>query len=192
MTVGPDRRAVLAGSVGALVCAATAAAARPPAMLRAPVRLVDAPMTDVRRNRPVRLVSDVIGARAVALSFFFTGCSSVCPMQTHLLSRTQGLLARDLGSRIALVSISIDWSGDTPRAIDRFARQHAAGPHWHFLKAPVAVTDAVRRGFDAFDPNRDDHPPVIAVGRAGARDWSRLYGFPEPGTIAAELRRWIA
>lgn len=188
MTARIDRRAVMLGGPAAFLLVSAA----PPRPMRAPVRLFDALLTDIRAGREVRLISDVIRNRAVAVSFFFTGCSTICPIQSSVLTRTQALLAKEMGRRVAFVSISIDPFGDTPAAIRRFAGAHSAGPNWHFLKASVSTTDAIRRGFDAFASTRNDHPPVLAIGRAGTSAWSRLYGLPQPRAVADELRRWLA
>ena len=162
------------------------------AALKAPVALVDAEMLDVRRGRKVRLVRDVMGDRVVAVNFFFTGCSTICPVQAMAFTRAQAQLASELGTRAAFVSISIDWFGDTEQAIRKFAKAHRAGNDWHFLKAPTEVVEDVRRGFDSYAPRRDDHPPVVAVGRADAKQWSRLYGLPSGDVIAQEVQEWLS
>ncbi|MEL1264504.1 SCO family protein [Pseudoxanthomonas putridarboris] len=191
MTIRLSRRSLLGAALGAGVAGmAPAFAAQRP--LQAPVKLVDASMLDVHAGRQLRLVSDVMRGRVVALSFFFTGCSTVCPVQALAMAHAQKRLGNALGARVALVSISIDWYGDTEQDIRRFAAAHGAGTHWHFLKAPPATVDAVREGFDAYAPQRDNHPPVVAVGRAGSREWSRLYGLPSGDTIADEIGAWLA
>jgi len=162
------------------------------AALKAPVQLVDAEMLDVRRGRKLRLVRDVIGDRVVVVNFFFTGCSTVCPVQSMALTRAQAQLGTALGAKVALVSISIDWFGDTEQAVRKFAKAHRAGNDWYFLKAPTDIVDEVRRGFDSYAPLRDNHPPVIAVGRAGAKQWSRLYGLPSGDVIAQEVQAWLS
>lgn len=181
-----SRRMVLAG----LAAMPTAAVAAPRRALQAPVRLTEMTVRDTRAGRQMQLVRDVMGRRIVALTFFFTGCSTVCPMQSMALARAQSLLGTMLGRQAVFVSISLDWFGDTPVAIERFAQAHRAGPHWRFLKAPPGAVDDLRRGMESYDATRDNHPPVIAIGRASASSWSRLYGLPAPETIASEVRRW--
>ena len=36
------------------------------------------------------------------------------------------------------------------------------------------------------------HPPVVAVGRADAKQWSRLYGLPSGDVIAQEVQEWLS
>lgn len=187
------RELVASGLAAGLLGQLPSALAKPPARraLRAPVRLVEATMLDVRARRQVRLMRDVMGSRVVALTFFFTGCSTVCPMQSASLARAQHVLGTLMGSKVIFASVSIDWFGDTPQAIEGFAQTHGAGRHWRFLKAPLPAVDAVRQGFDSFDPRRDDHPPVIAIGKVGAATWGRLYGLPTGDQVAAEVRAWL-
>jgi len=194
MAVHFCRRDMLLGGLAALTAPSFAegAVAQRRRALRAPVRLTEMTVNDTRARRQFRLVRDVMGQRVVALTFFFTGCSTVCPMQSMALSRTQALLQPLLGTKAVFISISLDWFGDTPTAIERFAQAHRAGPHWRFLKAPLGEVDTLRRGFESYDPQRDNHPPVIAIGRAGAANWSRLYGNPRPADIASEVRAWAA
>lgn len=184
------RRDFLAGAMGAALLGygSTASAATRP--LQAPARLSELTARDIRSGRDVWLLRDVIGGRVAVLTFFFTGCSTVCPMQSMALSGAQPLLAGVLGAKAVFVSISIDWWGDTPRRIEDFARAHGAGPHWRFLKAPVAAVDQLRRGLESYDANRENHPPVIAIGKLGSARWSRLAGAPRPALIASEVRAW--
>ena len=185
------RREVLIGAAGSLALLSSRDA-RAAAALRAPVRLGEASLTDVRSGRTVRLVRDIMRDRVVALNFFFTGCSTTCPIQTMALARSQKLLGAMLGPRAALISISIDWLGDTPDRIRRFAGAHAAGPAWYFLKGGPESIDPIRDGFNMFDPRRDEHPAVIAIGTARSTQWSRLYGLPPAEAVAGEMRRWLA
>ena len=191
MTLRISRRALLGAAIGA-GCAGLLPAHAAQRPLRAPVRLVDASMRDVLAARERQLVRQVMRDRVIALNFFFTGCSTVCPVQALALARAQKRLGKVMGTKVALVSISIDWFGDTEAAIRRFAAAHGAGPHWHFLKAPPDVTDPVREGFEAYAPQRDNHPPVLAIGRADSKQWSRFYGLPSGDAIADEIAAWLA
>ncbi len=158
--------------------------------LRTPVRLSELAARDMRSGRSVRLFRDIVRNRVVVMSFFFTGCSTICPLQSTSLSRAQPMLAALLGSKAVFVSVSLDWWGDTPAAIQKFAQRHNAGPHWHFLKAPPVDVDRLRRGLEAYDSNRDNHPPAILIGKLSAPSWSRLTGAMAPSTLAAEVRAW--
>lgn len=160
--------------------------------LKAPVRLYDAELLHARTGKSMHVVSEVMRDRVVAMNFVFTVCSSTCPLQSASLARAQRLLGASMGREVTFLSISIDPFNDTPAQLNRFADAHGAGQDWHFFTGNVNAIDTLREGFDLFDPRRDDHPPVIAIGRADASDWSRLYGIPSPEVIVEEVNAWLA
>ncbi|MBT0670105.1 SCO family protein [Novosphingobium profundi] len=158
---------------------------------RLPARLFEMTLTEARTRKRMKLLRDAMGDRAVALNFMFTGCSSVCPMQSLLLSRTQKLLGAKMGREVVFLSISLSPIGDTPQKLTAYAKAHDAGPGWLFLAGDFIETNRLQKGFDAFEPNRNNHPPVILVGRANSAKWTRLYGMPKPERIASELNAWL-
>lgn len=174
-----------------LLSGASQALAAERTAVRLPVRLLEMNMTEARSRRPMKLLRDAMGDRVVALNFMFTGCSSVCPMQSLLLSHTQKLMGAKMGKQVVFLSISLSPISDTPQKLAAYAKAHAAGPGWLFLAGDFIETNRLQKGFDAFEPNRDDHPPVIFVGRASAGKWTRLYGMPRPERIASELNAWL-
>ncbi|MBL8259928.1 MAG: SCO family protein [Candidatus Competibacteraceae bacterium] len=137
-------------------------------------------------------MSEVIGDRVAALNFIFTTCAMTCPLQSMSLAKAQALLGAAMGRDVVFVSISLDPYTDTPTRLAAFADAHKAGADWHFFTGEPRLIDELRRGFEAYDPRRDEHPPVIAIGRAVASDWSRLYGLPAPPAIASEVDAWLA
>ncbi|MGB5777838.1 MAG: SCO family protein [Allopontixanthobacter sediminis] len=172
----------------ALLRQAPVAAAAP---VRLPVKLFEMTMAEARSRKKMRLLRDAMADRVVALNFMFTGCSSVCPMQSLLLSRTQKLMGRKMGREVVFLSISLSPISDTPDKLAAYAKSHEAGSGWYFLAGDFMATSRLQKGFDAFEPKRDDHPPVICIGKASAPRWSRLYGMPRPRQIASELDAWL-
>ncbi|MCB2048784.1 MAG: SCO family protein [Novosphingobium sp.] len=189
-----SRRSMITGSLavaGAGIFPASPLLAARSGAARLPVRLFEMTVTEARTRRRMKLLRDAMGNKVVALNFMFTGCSSVCPMQSLLLSRTQKLMGAKMGREVAFLSISLSPISDTPQKLTDYAKAHAAGPGWLFLAGDFVETNRLQKGFDAFEPNRNDHPPVILVGRASAKKWTRLYGMPRPERIASELNAWL-
>ena len=189
-----NRRTMIAGSLAAAcsqVFAAPALSAASPMAARLPARLFEMTLTEARTRKRMRLLREAMGNRVVALNFMFTGCSSVCPMQSLLLSRAQKLMGARMGREVVFLSISLSPITDTPQKLTAYAEAHAAGPGWLFLAGDFVETNRLQRGFDAFEPSRDNHPPVILVGRATAPRWTRLYGMPKPERIASEINGWL-
>ena len=80
-----------------------------------------------------------IGQRAALVSFVFTTCTEWCPVLSPKLRETQEQLRADglLGSKVLLLSITVDPERDTPDALAAYARRYAADPsHWRFLTGP--------------------------------------------------------
>lgn len=167
-----------------------AIAANAPAA-RFPVRLHDMMVTDARSRTRFMLLRDLVRDRVAVVNFMFTGCSTVCPVQGNLLSGASRRLAREMGETVIFTSVSISPLTDTPEALVQFADSYAAGRGWHFLRAGVPETQRFQEGFDSLAPRIEDHPPMIAIGRANSASWSRLYGTPSPALTAAEVRRWL-
>ncbi len=70
----------------------------------------------------------------VLFSFIFTDCTSVCPLQTRVLSNVLRDLPDDVRARVRFVSVSIDPATDTPEKLRRFASQMEADVEgWSFL-----------------------------------------------------------
>lgn len=194
MTVRPawtiGRRDVLAGLLAASV--AVPAFARGQRAARFPVRIKDMLVTDARSRARFMLMRDLVRDRVVVLNFMYTGCSTVCPMQSAVLSQTQTLLTREMGEAVLFASVSITPITDTPDQLVRFANDQNAGKGWHFLRGGLRETEVFQDGFSSLSPTVEGHPPVFCIGRSAAPQWTRLYGATTPRQIAREVRGWLA
>ncbi len=80
-----------------------------------------------------------IGQRATLVSFVFMTCTEWCPVLSPKLREAQEQLRAEglLGSKVLLLSITVDPQRDTPDALAAYARRYAADPrHWRFLTGP--------------------------------------------------------
>jgi protein SCO1 len=85
-----------------------------------------------------------LAGKAILLNLVFTRCGSVCPTQTRELARLEQALPDRLRSQVALLSLSIDPSHDSPTELARFARTNGADwPNWTFVTAAPTETDAL-------------------------------------------------
>lgn len=79
-----------------------------------------------------RFDPSTLRGRIVLVNFIFTGCSSVCPIQTHALAEM--LRQLPLRSRLSLLSVSLDPLNDTPKALKTFAQRMGADlSRWSFV-----------------------------------------------------------
>lgn len=69
-------------------------------------------------------------------SFIFTSCPTACPMSMKKLQRVQKRL-RGLGTKVAMVTFSVDPETDTPNVLYKYSRRFKANPYvWSFLTGP--------------------------------------------------------
>ncbi|HEX6938901.1 MAG TPA: SCO family protein [Longimicrobiales bacterium] len=90
--------------------------------------------------------ADLAGTTWLA-SFIYTNCPDFCPLVSRRMAELRDELAAEdlLGSRVRLVSITVDPARDTPAALhDYAARFGGADPaDWAFLTGEPAVVRAV-------------------------------------------------
>lgn len=79
--------------------------------------------------------SNELKGRAYIANFAFTSCPTTCPA---LMEKTQKIQKRirGLGTKVALVTFTVDPENDTPAVLHKYARGMSANPHvWSFLTA---------------------------------------------------------
>ena len=86
--------------------------------------------------------------KVTIVSFLFTRCDTICPVNTMKMARIQDKTA-DAGDRIKLVSFSVDPTYDTPARLAAYAKRYKADPErWRFVTGPAAdVEKTVTVGF---------------------------------------------
>jgi protein SCO1/2 len=156
-----------------------------------PARSADVDLKDLmlidQEGREVRFVSDVIGDRIVVMDFVYTTCTTVCPVLSALFGQLQERLGEHLGDDVALVSVSVDPTRDTPQRLKAYAARHQAKPGWIWLTGPKTMMDEVLDGLGAYTPNFENHPSMVLVGDGRSGEWSRLFGFPSPDRLMEQV-----
>jgi len=150
------------------------------------VDLLDRTLVD-QDGRQVKFASDVIGDKIVVIDFIYTSCTTVCPVLSALLGQVQGRLGDHLGDDVALVSVSIDPTRDTPQRLKAYAARYQAQPGWIWLTGGKRTMDEVLDGLGAYSPNFEDHPSMVLVGDGRSGEWSRFFGFPSPDRIMDQV-----
>ena len=80
--------------------------------------------------------SESLAGRVTLLDFVYTHCTDACPLLSATFQDAQRKLAVDklLGSRVMLVSLSVDPQHDTPPVLAEYAQQFKADPNgWKML-----------------------------------------------------------
>jgi protein SCO1/2 len=106
-------------------------------------------------GKPVSLAA--LRGKIVAVTFIFTGCSSVCPLLTQKMVQVQDALGADFGTKVAFVSITLDPEHDTPQALQDYARAWGAKRvGWSFLTGPPETVAEVTRRYGVFAAQKPD------------------------------------
>jgi protein SCO1 len=135
------------------------------------------PPPDVYGTAPSFVLTDQTGAafdsqalrgRAVLLDFVYTHCTDACPLLSATFAQTQRKLADSglLGTRVMLVSLSVDPEHDTPTALAEYSQQFKADAGaWRFLTGDWDQVYDVVTGFKV--ATRPPRPPSGAPAPAG-------------------------
>ena len=135
----------------------------------------------------VRLRQTLSADKPVLLNFFFTTCTTICPVLSAGFSnmlKTLGEEARD----VHVVSIAIDPDHDTPDVLRGYRKRFGAGPEWELLTGSREDIDRVLKAFDAYSPDKVAHRPLNFLRPPGGNSWVRIDGLISTADLMAEYR----
>lgn len=135
----------------------------------------------------VRLPQALAADKPVVLDFFFSTCTTVCPILSagfSTLLKTLGAQARE----VRVVSIATDPDHDTPEVLRSYRKRFDAGPEWELLTGSREDIDRVLRAFDAYSPNKVTHRPLSFLRAPGGDSWVRIDGLIRASDLMAEYR----
>jgi protein SCO1/2 len=108
--------------------------------------------------------------RTVVLNFIFTGCDSVCPMQTVELAAVQSALSPEARNRVRFVSVTIDPEHDTPEALFAYASERGVDfANWSFVTGDRAAVDELLSKYGVFAPAAANIPVATSPEPHAAR-----------------------
>jgi protein SCO1 len=82
------------------------------------------------------------------VDFIYTSCPGPCLMETAKLANVALRLGNDLGSKVTIVSISVDPEHDGPKQLLDYSRQQGADEKgWYFLTGGPSEVDRALAGF---------------------------------------------
>lgn len=92
--------------------------------------------------------SDDLKGKVYVASFVFTSCPSTCPAMMKKMQIIQKRL-KGLGTKVGIVTFSVDPETDTPAVLSKYARRFKANPYvWSFLTGPRKdVKDVIVNNF---------------------------------------------
>lgn len=131
--------------------------------------------------------ADLQGRAAVA-SFIYTHCPDSCPLLTARMAQVQRTLQAEqlLGTKVQLLSVTVDPARDTPAVLAEYAARFRADPEaWRFLTS--STPDDVYAVLEGFKLNTRE----VARASAGADvvPHSNRFAVIDPrGSVRATLR----
>jgi cytochrome oxidase Cu insertion factor (SCO1/SenC/PrrC family) len=132
--------------------------------------------------------------QVLIFDFFFTRCSSVCPMISSRMNQIQSSIPPD--ADVKLLSITVDPEHDTPAVLAEYAKNYGAKDgRWLFLTGDKdQIVRIIRDGFKlSASPDPDEHSPRLSlvdrdgrvVGQFDARDPAQVTA------LQAEIRKLV-
>ncbi len=142
-------------------------------------------------GKRVSLPDELNDGRPVVMDFFFTSCTTICPLLSQTLARLQDELGtkRD---RVHIVSISIDPEEDTPARLTEYARRYKAGPEWQHYTGTEQAIITTAKAFNAYRGDKMSHTPLTLLRLAPGKPWIRFDGFATPDQLLEELSAKLA
>jgi protein SCO1/2 len=107
--------------------------------------LTDTKLVDQNGNT-VSLQS--LQGKPIVVDFIYTTCPGPCLMETAKFANVALRLGNDLGSKVTLVSITVDPEHDGPKQLLNYSRQQGADENgWYFLTGGPSDVDKALAGF---------------------------------------------
>lgn len=107
----------------------------------------------------VRQMADYRG-KVVFVTFVYANCPDVCPLIIDNLLNVKSGLGAD-GDRMAIVAISVDPAGDTPKRIAQFLTAHKANGHVDYLTGSPAELKRTWARWGIVARESADNPALI-------------------------------
>ncbi|MFL5303090.1 MAG: SCO family protein [Anaeromyxobacteraceae bacterium] len=144
----------------------------------------------------VRFFSDLLAGKIVVVSFVFTHCPDVCPLETAKLRQVQELLGDRVGRDIFMYSISIDPERDTVPVLAAYAERYRVGPGWTFLRGSKADVTLLRKklGMLGDEPGSGElknHSVNVMIGNQRTGTWIKVSPYENPHVIAEKIGSWL-
>lgn len=153
---------------------------------RRAMRIPDVLLVD-QHGTPVRFYSDLVRGKVVAMSFFFTTCTTICPPLTINMAEVRRLLAERAGSEVDLISITVDPVVDTPQRLLAWAEKFGVGPGWTLVTGQKKDVDDLLKALSAFTAIKEQHTPFILIGNEVEGRWTRVNGLASPTKLLAAI-----
>ncbi len=135
---------------------------------------------------------ELVKDKVVAMNFIFTTCKTICPPMGANFAQLKKRMEDHVGKDLAMISISIDPQNDTPERLKAWSENFSAGPGWTLLTGDKATVDQLLKDLKVFTPLKEEHAPIILMGKESGGDWIRTNGLAAPDKLASQLEKYFA
>jgi protein SCO1 len=122
----------------------------------------------------------------IIVNFVFTTCSTICSVQTLVLSQAKQLFDTSL-QNTKILTFSIDPDNDTPAQLRKFSSAFNIDKGWMFYTGTFEAMLHVQKIFNVYRGSKANHPPIIFMRKNKSSPWVRMEGFPKPQEIVTQL-----
>lgn len=123
---------------------------------------------------------ELIQNRIVVMNFIFTTCKGICPPMSANFAALQRQLGDRCAREVALLSVSVDPTVDTPERLNAWREQFDGGPGWTLLTGTKQEVEFLLKELEVFSADKNDHSPFILLGDPAADKWHRVHGLTAP------------
>jgi len=178
-----------------IVCISLALAVSPLAASQEKKNVSQSYFTDVvlldQDGKPNRFYSDLLKGKVVVIDSFFASCKDSCPLLAGNMSKVQEALGDRLGSKVLLLSITVDPENDTPEKLKAYASRFKARPGWFFLTGKKEDVAFILNKLGQAVAKRDDHLTTFVIGREPTSQWAKASGLEDPAKVLALVEKLL-
>jgi protein SCO1/2 len=155
--------------------------------IRPPVPIPDVKL--VRHDAASTTLTELATGHVTAVQLMFTECTTTCPIQAAIFQHVQRLLPNMASNGLQLLSLSVNPTADSPKALSKCLLRFHAGPGWIAATPSVKDGPIIQNFFGKPDGAYSDHSTQVNIVDRQARLVWRTMELPTAEEIAAILQR---
>ena len=145
----------------------------------------------VNQNGEQVELSELIKGKVVAMNFVFTTCTTICPPMGANFVQLKKLMGDHIDKDLLMLSVSIDPAIDTPQRLKQWSEKFNPGSGWTLLTGAKSEVDKLLKALKVYTPLKEDHAPILIMGKVGEDNWIRTNGLAEPAKLADALKGYL-
>ena len=132
-----------------------------------------------QNGEKMRFYTDLLKGKVVVINSFFSTCQGSCLPLLRNMQKVQTTLGDKVGTKVFLISISVDPMMDTPERLKQFAKTIGAKPGWFFLSGDKTNVDFALGKIGQYVDKKDDHLNIFIIGNERTGLWKKAFGLAQ-------------